>query len=43
MSESGGGGEDQMETERERKAGHTVPSRAFTRGDQVTCGEQNGD
>lgn len=29
--------------ERDMKGGHAVPSRAFMRGDQVTCGEQNGD
>lgn len=36
------GGEDQMETERESKGRETVPNRAITSGDQVTCREQNG-
>ena len=40
-SESGGAGEDQMETERESR--ETVPSRDITKGDQVTCREQNRD
>lgn len=28
---------------RESKGRETVPNRAITSGDQVTCGEQNGD
>lgn len=38
-SESGGGGEDQMETGRVRAA----PSRAFTSGDRAACSERDGD